>query len=761
MQSFNLSPSARRYIERGKRSLATAYALPLPVRLAIASACVGAATLLRFAIAPSVGDRLPYAPFYPAVEVAALLGGLAPGLFATFSSALVELTFFATLTSVGGELALGIFLVSCAMMSLITEVLHLTRQRLSQAHAARKAAESVYIANRHFQLAVSAGAIGAWERDVASNIVAVNDTFREIYGFAREEIITPKTIYQHVLPEDAEAAWASHLASLDPAGDGLYRAEYRICRPSDKAIRWISVRGQTLFDKGKATRVVGVSRDITDERAVSRALLERAQISEQLASIALATPGVIGTFFLNADGRIAYRYVSPKAKDVFGAEAGEICADAGTIFRRLNRDDLEEVNNGLFRSAREMSMCVVEFRFDHPDKGPIWIEAQASPVRETDGQIVWHGYASDVTARKRAEHSLAESAARLQATIDGCQDAVLTLDWEGSIQSINESGAAMFGYEEAEYSGLTLDSLLVSDEAETNAPVSVATRYLGQRLELRGKRKSGRMFPAEITLSEATCGNRVLFVCFVKDLTRQHKIEAQMEKMHRDRLAALGGMAATVAHEINQPLSATATYINVVQRRLGKMQSADAGLIDILDKAADQTRRAGRIVTSLRDLAQRGEPDKTLLCVHDLIREYVDAEGTHTQVQIRLDCQARSDQVVGDRAHLRQVIANLVRNAVEAMQASERRELVVSTCNPDERAIRVDVLDTGCGLIDLAGDDCFEPFTTTKTKGMGIGLSISRSIIEAHYGRIWGRQNNGGGAVFSFTLPLQESDVDL
>jgi C4-dicarboxylate-specific signal transduction histidine kinase len=224
----------------------------------------------------------------------------------------------------------------------------------------------------------------------------------------------------------------------------------------------------------------------------------------------------------------------------------------------------------------------------------------------------------------------------------------------------------------------------------------------------------------------------------------------------------MGGMAAALAHEINQPLAATAAYLRVARRLLEKSGESKSDLLDVLDKATTQALRAGRIVTTLRDLARRGEPDKTIVPVHDLIEETYDAlqaDKSQLGVEIGLDLTAAKDQALADRTQVKQVLDNLVRNALEAMQTVDRRELVFRTANPDDCTIRVDVIDTGCGFQGLAEDGCFEPFTTTKAKGMGVGLSISRSIIKAHYGRIWAASNPGGGAIFSFTLPLQNLEA--
>lgn len=756
---FLASQKTRRRFELATRWLASAYAAAPPARLAVACAAVALATLARLAMPPAVGAQLPYATFYPAVEVAALLGGLLPGLFATVASAVVVHVSFAPMNAAANSYGLVLFMATCAMFSVATEVLHRTRLRLGEARARREAAERLQVANQHFQVALAAGAIGAWDLDVRDNIGAVTPETKAIYGLPPDAVVTPKSIYDLILEEDAASARAAYLSAFDPHGDGVYLSEYRIRRPSDGAIRWIATRGQTLFEDRKPVRVVGVSRDVTDEKAAAEALLERARISEQLASVALAAPGVVGSFHLDENQRVAYRYVAPKAIDVFGVEAADICADARVFFRRIHKQDLDDLNARLFRSAQDMSLCIAEFRFDHAQKGPVWLEAQAAPVRERDGQIVWHGYASDITARKRAELSLAETAARLQATIDAAQDAVLTMDSTGVIQSVNKAGAAMFGYAAAAMAGLNVSTLVEEEkESRREGAFAISAYNAGERWRVNGIRKSGARFPAEISISEARFDGQRPLVAFVKDLTRQRKIEAKIEKLHRDRLAAIGDMAATLAHEINQPLAATSTYLTVARRRLDKTRINDPELLEILDKATTQTLRAGRIVTNLRDIVQRGEPDKTLVGVHEVIREAARLEELEPPAEIRLKCGATSDQVVADRAQLRKVLENLIQNALEAMQTNEKRELVISTSNPDDRVIRVDVLDTGCGLDGSSEEDCFEPFTTTKASGMGIGLSVSRSIVEAHYGRIWAERNKGSGALFSFTLPLQNSD---
>ncbi|PPD43361.1 MAG: hypothetical protein CTY15_10020 [Methylocystis sp.] len=504
--------------------------------------------------------------------------------------------------------------------------------------------------------------------------------------------------------------------------------------------------------------------DVSKPGVCTAATAAPVSMSAELANVALATPGVLGSFFLGPEGRVTYRYVSPRSELVFGIEAQAICADAGVFFKRLHPGDLDALNARLFESARAMTPYIVEFRFNHPDKGLIWLEAQAAPLADAATGILWYGYASDITARKRSELALAETAAQLQATIDGAQDAILTTDAMGRIKSVNRAGAAMFGYEADAMIGLTIDSLVDSAGLPVFAGATATAGSSGEDGEdARGIRRDKVSFPVEITLTEAKLDHIRLNVVFIKNLSRQRMMESRVEDLLRNRLDAMGAMTATLAHEVNQPLAATATYLKVARRMLEKvLQSNHQDVLDVLDKAAAQIMRAGRIVTSFRGLVQREEPDKTLISMHALIAEVYDAfrrEEIASGVYLGFAYRASRDQVIADGGQLRRVLANIIRNALEAMRNTEIRELLISTSNPDDETIRVDVSDTGRG-IGVLEDKCFEPFTTTKEKGMGMGLSMSRSIIEAHYGRIWAKPNANGGTAFSFTLPLNDLGVE-
>ncbi len=235
----------------------------------------------------------------------------------------------------------------------------------------------------------------------------------------------------------------------------------------------------------------------------------------------------------------------------------------------------------------------------------------------------------------------------------------------------------------------------------------------------------------------------------------------RMRKLQASGLNAMGGMATGLAHELNQPLTASACYLLTAQRLLDMpLEQRPASVKETLDGAAQQIMRAAGIVRQLREFIMRGEPERAFANLHDLIREASQATATNMSdgnVRLSLQLGANVDRVFVDSVQIKQVLVNLISNAIEAMKASAERELTISTSLIHD-TIRIDVVDTGVGFSEIVKENLFEPFATSKAGGMGIGLSISRSIVEAHDGKIWAESNPGGGAVFSFVLPFANAE---
>jgi two-component system sensor kinase FixL len=255
--------------------------------------------------------------------------------------------------------------------------------------------------------------------------------------------------------------------------------------------------------------------------------------------------------------------------------------------------------------------------------------------------------------------------------------------------------------------------------------------------------------------------NQRFFTGFIRDLTESQKTEARLQELqaeivHISRLTAMGEMASALAHELNQPLSAIANYMKGMRRLLEGGSDERAAMVrDAMEKAAEQAVRAGQIIHRLRDFLARGDSERRVESVNKLVEEasalaLVGAKDRGVRVRFQFDPAV--DLVLADKVQIQQVLLNLIRNAIEAMEGSDKRELVMSAGPAGNGMVAISVADTGTGIApDMAGQ-LFQPFVTTKPHGTGVGLSISRTIIEAHGGEIEARPNPAGGTIFRFTL---------
>ena len=233
--------------------------------------------------------------------------------------------------------------------------------------------------------------------------------------------------------------------------------------------------------------------------------------------------------------------------------------------------------------------------------------------------------------------------------------------------------------------------------------------------------------------------------------------ELQAELLRMSRLSNMGEMASALAHELNQPLAALANYLQGSRRLLAQRNDEQSELIkSALLKANEQAQRAGQVIRRLREFVARGESDKRIESLRTLVDEASALAllgARDEQVEFRLALDPAADRILVDKIQVQQVLLNLMRNGIEAMRGSPRRELGVASARTDGDMVAVSVSDTGSGIAEEMATGLFQPFRTTKEHGLGVGLSISRTIVEAHGGRIEAKSNPGGGTIFTFTVP--------
>jgi two-component system sensor kinase FixL len=375
-------------------------------------------------------------------------------------------------------------------------------------------------------------------------------------------------------------------------------------------------------------------------------------------------------------------------------------------------------------------------------------------------------------SRLEATESARDALARethLKLILDTVPDAMIVIDERGIIQSFSAAAERLFGYSAAEVLGGNVKILMPAPYRESHDGYLDRYRATGERRIIGigrvvvGERKDGSTFPLELSVGEMKTGQQRYFTGFIRDLTERQETEARLQELqaelvHVSRLTAMGEMASALAHELNQPLSAIANYMKGSRRLLEDSTDERAAILrGAMDKAAEQALRAGQVIRRLRDFVARGESERRVEDVKKLVEEasalaLVGAKDKG--VRVRFDFDPRAVLVLADKVQIQQVLLNLMRNAIEAMEECERRELVISTALAADDMVEICVADSGVGISPEIKAQLFQPFITTKRHGMGVGLSISRTIVEAHGGSISTRPNPEGGTAFSFTLPM-------
>ncbi|MCX5495318.1 PAS domain S-box protein [Kaistia dalseonensis] len=361
--------------------------------------------------------------------------------------------------------------------------------------------------------------------------------------------------------------------------------------------------------------------------------------------------------------------------------------------------------------------------------------------------------------------------AHLQSILETVPDAMIVIDEFGGIRSFSTTAERLFGYSAAEVIGTNVKRLMPSpyrgnhDQYLHRYMDTGERKIIGIGRVVTAERKDGTTFPIELAVGEMRSGDQRYFTGFIRDLSERQKTEARLQELqselvHITRLTALGEMASALAHELNQPLAAISNYLNGLRRLIERTPDLSPRIGEALEKAAEQALRGGQIIQRLRSFVSRGETEKKVESVAKLLEEAsalallgVKEKG----INVRLRINPQADLVLVDKIQIEQVLLNLIRNAIEAMEHCERRELIIS----DERRedmIMISVSDTGSGIAPDMAPRLFEAFATTKSHGMGVGLSICRTIIESHGGEIWVDSNPEGGTIFRFTVRAAQQD---
>jgi hypothetical protein len=542
-----------------------------------------------------------------------------------------------------------------------------------------------------------------------------------------------------------------------------WEAEARLLG-KDGQYRWFLIRLNPLRnEQGHIIRWYGTRTNIEERKRAEEALRR----SEAYLSEAQRLTRT-GSWALDAVSR-EYTHWSDEMFRIFGVDPHGGIPIRETMGRRIHPEDASRATAGFEKSLREKVDTSDEYRFVLRDGTVKHIHSIRHPVLNDAGNVVQLvGTFVDITERKATEEALRESETRFRTFVDHAGDALFVQDLEqGTIVDVNRTACESLGYTRQELIGNTAAAFHVdSEQAQME---SVAERAAAGETVVDAhyhRRKDGSMFPAEANTSSFRYGGRRFLLNVSRDISDRVRAEEQRERLrqleadlaHIGRVSILGELTASIAHEINQPLSGIVSSGSACLRWLARD-------VPDLEEARESARRivrdgkrAGEIIARIRALTKKASAPKEKLDVNKTIREVlalVGDEANRNTVVIRTQFGDDVFPVLGDQVQLQQVVLNLVMNAIEAMSkvGDRARELVITTRNIDPDQVQVTVEDSGTGIDPQMIDRIFDSFYTTKPGGMGMGLSVSRSILQAHGGRLWATAKDGTGTIFYFTLP--------
>jgi len=497
-------------------------------------------------------------------------------------------------------------------------------------------------------------------------------------------------------------------------------------------------------------------------RSQQRSLASRA--NRQLELLLLEGADRYAIFTLDAQGRITSW--NGGAERILGWREDQVLGRPASIF--LKGPDADAEVAAQLDVARRDGRFAGETWQRRADGSEFLADITMTPIVDDDGTDL--GFARivyDVTARTAEERALQRREEHLKSILATVPDAMVVIDDQGIVLSFSPAAERLFGYAEAEVAGKNVSLLMPSPDRERHDGyierylATGVPRIIGIGRIVTGLRADGSTFPMALSVGEAHSSDQRLFTGFIQDLTERRDFEARLEELqseliHVSRLSAMGTMASTLAHELNQPLTAIASFGEAAGAVLEGPGEPDKEMLrEVVGEMAQQSLRAGGIVRRLREFVSTGDVAKTIEDLPKVIEEAsalalvgIREKGIATYFAYAPD----ATPVLIDRVQIQQVLINLMRNSLEAMEHAPAKNLSVTTALLDDATVEVSVADTGCGIAPEVRENLFQAFNSSKESGMGLGLSICRTIVEAHGGRIRAVDRPGGGTEFQFTL---------
>jgi PAS domain S-box-containing protein len=621
--------------------------------------------------------------------------------------------------------------------------------------------------DERWRAAFENSAIGIMMAGVNGRLFAANRVFRNMLGYSEKELY--QLTFLDITYEDDRHNNLKLVRELVEGKRRHFQIEKRY-RCKDGTLLWVRSNATLVpGEDGKQSFWFNVVEDITDRKRMEdelRLQIDRLRETEtRLQAFFDNSPNLI--FLKDRQGRYVYanrqfkKALRVTDEQIKGKRDDELfLPEQAAVFQTNDRRVFEA------RAPMEFEEMALQENGQHTSI------VHKFPLFNGQGEIyAIGGIVTDITERRKEESARHSIEQRYRVMVETASDAVVCMDENGAILLANPATARVFGYEPAELTGKPLTVLM--PEFLRKMHESGLRRYLatGQRhinwqgTELTGLRKNGQEFPVEISFGEVTADGHRIFTGFVRDISERKQAEelraslqaTQLELAQVSRLTTMGELAASIAHEVNQPLTAVTNNANACLRLLANSSLDPEVLRQVLEEIVSDGNRASAVLARIRAFIKKGPAVRQEVDINDVIQEVLALVGLElrkNRISVERQLTKTLPHVLADRVQLQQVLLNLIMNAVEAMAVvtDGRRMLSVQSQVDESGDVMVMVRDSGTGL-GSEGDRVFNPFFTTKSNGMGMGLPISRSLVENYGGRLWATPNFPHGAIFSLTLP--------
>jgi PAS domain S-box-containing protein len=615
---------------------------------------------------------------------------------------------------------------------------------------------------------VDSNIIGIFIWDFDGRILEANDEFLRMVNYDREDLVSGRIRWADLTPPDWRDRNNARIDQQKSSGRfDPFEKEFTIKDGSRVPV----LIGGATFEKGGNQGVAFVL-DLTERKRAENALREReAQLAEarrELRQMIDTIPIPVASY--SADARRDFVNAAWKKYTGLSDEAAR-----GTDWSVVAHPDHIATGEKMWHDALAAGEpWHTEERVRRADGQYRWFSIDRVAARDENGKITkWYGTAYDIEERKRAEDALRESEYKLRQIIETVPSHLWSADPDFEPTRLNQSLLDYFGMGPEDFKHGGWQAFLHPDDlAETAKAISHAVQT-GTSFQVvhRLRRADGefRWHDARGEPMRDRQGNIIQWYGLSFDIDEAKKAEerlrrseaylaeAQLELAHANRVATVGQLTASITHEVNQPITAAVTYALAARRFLSAEPPNFHEVDDALSLIVKEGNRAGEVVGRIRALIKKAPARKDAVAINDGILEVITltrTEAANNSVSVRTQLAEGLPPVQGDRVQLQQVLLNLIINAIEAMRdvSEDERELLISSRNEPD-GVSVEVRDSGPGFAPAALERVFEAFYTTKPGGLGLGLSICRSIIEAHNGRLWAIPNVPRGAIFGFTAP--------